>query len=252
MAFGPRWSLGYANTAMSLTDAPDAQARLSRFIDTAVPPRCADQCLSLRLGLQQHRQTALRLHLESEQVSRSEALVRKFSRGGHPARRQHQALPARRSPGVRGGQRCAGASSVNSGTGGPCVGQFWDGEGAHIDFTHPAGIAWWQRSLQRQLLDYGITSAGTTTTNTRSGTRTAQSHGFGTPIPIARSRPLHALLMTRATHRGAGRRYAPDERVFTVTRAGPAGHQRYAQTWVGDNTTSWHTLALEPSHGAHR
>src|SRR5438477_584605 len=33
MAFGPRWSLGYANTAMSLTDAPDAQTRLAEFAD---------------------------------------------------------------------------------------------------------------------------------------------------------------------------------------------------------------------------
>src|SRR5207245_10347004 len=36
MAFGPRWSLGYANTAMSLTDAPDAQARLAEFADQAI------------------------------------------------------------------------------------------------------------------------------------------------------------------------------------------------------------------------
>ena len=27
-----------------------------------------------------------------------------------------------------------------------------------------------------------------------------------------------------------------------MTRAGPPGIQRYAQTWSGDNTTSWHTL----------
>ena len=30
--------------------------------------------------------------------------------------------------------------------------------------------------------------------------------------------------------------------MFTVTRAGPPGIQRYAQTWSGDNTTSWATL----------
>jgi alpha-glucosidase len=36
MAFGPRWSLGYANTAMSLTDAPDAQVRLAEFAERAV------------------------------------------------------------------------------------------------------------------------------------------------------------------------------------------------------------------------
>jgi alpha-glucosidase len=58
-----------------------------------------------------------------------------------------------------------------------------------------------------------------------------------------RSRPLHALLMTRATfeaqqaHAGA-----TNEPTFTVTRAGPPGLQRYAQTWSGDNTTSWATL----------
>jgi alpha-glucosidase len=46
--------------------------------------------------------------------------------------------------------------------------------------------------------------------------------------------------MTRATHE-AQASYAPDERVFTVTRRA-AGNQRYAQTWSGDNTTSWDTL----------
>ena len=30
--------------------------------------------------------------------------------------------------------------------------------------------------------------------------------------------------------------------MYTVSRAGPPGIQRYAQTWSGDNTTSWHTL----------
>jgi alpha-glucosidase len=47
--------------------------------------------------------------------------------------------------------------------------------------------------------------------------------------------------MTRATYEAQAARL-PGERVFTVTRAGPPGIQRYAQTWSGDNTTSWHTL----------
>jgi alpha-glucosidase len=52
---------------------------------------------------------------------------------------------------------------------------------------------------------------------------------------------LHALLMTRATSEAQAARF-PDERVYTITRAGPPGIQRYAQSWSGDNTTSWHTL----------
>ena len=77
--------------------------------------------------------------------------------------------------------------------------------------------------------------------NTKSGTTTANRTASASSLPIARSRPLHALLMTRATAE-AQAAHRPDERVYTVTRAGPPGIQRYAQTWSGDNTTSWHTL----------
>ncbi|MBP9906627.1 MAG: alpha-glucosidase, partial [Rhodoferax sp.] len=69
----------------------------------------------------------------------------------------------------------------------------------------------------------------------------AQCHGFGQAMPIHRARPLHALLMTRATFEAQGRR-VPSLENFTVTRGGPPGIQRYAQTWSGDNTTSWQTL----------
>jgi alpha-glucosidase len=70
---------------------------------------------------------------------------------------------------------------------------------------------------------------------------TGVTHAQGTKLPIHRSRSLHALLMTQATYE---RQQAaqPDERVYTITRAGPPGLQRLAQTWSGDNTTSWHTL----------
>jgi alpha-glucosidase len=52
--------------------------------------------------------------------------------------------------------------------------------------------------------------------------------------------------MTRATYeaqrahlKAQGR---DDEPTFTVTRAGPPGIQRYAQTWTGDNRTDWANL----------
>jgi alpha-glucosidase len=73
----------------------------------------------------------------------------------------------------------------------------------------------------------------------------ACSAGWGQAMAIHRSRPLHALLMTRATFEAqqAYREQAGlSEPQFTVTRAGPPGIQRYAQTWSGDNTTSWPTL----------
>jgi alpha-glucosidase len=47
--------------------------------------------------------------------------------------------------------------------------------------------------------------------------------------------------MTRAS-RAAQIEHAPDKRPFVVTRSGCVGMHRYAQTWSGDNATSWETL----------
>lgn len=60
-------------------------------------------------------------------------------------------------------------------------------------------------------------------------------------IPISMARPLQTLLMAHASLT-ATQTYNPDERPFLLTRAGCPGIQRYAQTWSGDNGTSWHTL----------
>ena len=51
--------------------------------------------------------------------------------------------------------------------------------------------------------------------------------------------------MTRSTFEAQlnwQRQHNSEDHAFTVTRAGPPGIQRYAQTWSGDNTTSWDTL----------
>jgi alpha-glucosidase len=47
--------------------------------------------------------------------------------------------------------------------------------------------------------------------------------------------------MLRAS-REAQVEHAPKKRPFLVTRSGAAGMQRYAQTWSGDNPTSWESL----------
>ena len=47
--------------------------------------------------------------------------------------------------------------------------------------------------------------------------------------------------MTRASFEETAA-FVPHERPYSITRAGCPGVQRYAQTWSGDNTTSWETL----------
>ena len=239
MAFGPRWSLGYANTAMSLADAPDAQARLTGFIDDAARHDIPISAFHFGSGYSSIGPRRYVFTWNRSKFPEPDALVERFRRAqirlvanikpclldDHPA----FAEVARRGAFVNSAQNAA-----------PSLSRFWDGEGAHVDFTHPQGVRWWQQSLTRELLDYGI--LGWNDNNEYEiWDEQAASHGFGQPIPIERSRPLQALLMTRATYEAQAARF-PDERVFTVTRAGPPGIQRYAQTWSGDNTTSWHTL----------
>jgi alpha-glucosidase len=239
MAFGPRWSLGYANTAMSLADAPDAQARLSQFIDDAARHDVPISAFHFGSGYSSRGKRRYVFTWNREKFPDPRALVRQFERAGmhlvanikpcllddHPAYAQVE------------GER---AFVKHAGTAAPCVGQFWDGEGAHVDFTSEGGVRWWQQSLRRELLEYGI--LGWNDNNEYEiWDDDGESAGFGTPLPIARSRPLQPLLMTRATF-DAQAAHAGDRRTFTVTRAGPPGIQRYAQTWSGDNTTSWHTL----------
>ena len=94
--------------------------------------------------------------------------------------------------------------------------------------------------FDEQILDVGV-DAGNDNNEYEIWDEDAVAHGFGEAMPMARARPLHALLMTRATAE-AQARHAPGRRVYTITRAGAPGIQRYAQTWTGDNTTSWRTL----------
>jgi alpha-glucosidase len=60
-------------------------------------------------------------------------------------------------------------------------------------------------------------------------------------MPATALRPLHALLMARAS-RAAQLEHAPGEQPYVVTRSGPTGLHRYAQTWTGDNRTEWKSL----------
>jgi alpha-glucosidase len=239
MAFGPRWSLGYANTAMSLADAPDAQVRLSRFIDDATRHDVPISAFHFGSGYSSIGKRRYVFTWNEGKFPDPRALVDKFARAGMRLVANIKPCLLDDHPAYR--EVAAARAFVNhAGNGEPCVGQFWDGQGAHVDFTHPSGIEWWQRSLERQLLALGI--LGWNDNNEYEiWDQDGESHGFGTPIPIARSRPLHALLMTRATFE-AQAKHDTGERVFTVTRAGPPGIQRYAQTWSGDNTTSWETL----------
>jgi alpha-glucosidase len=236
----PRWSLGFAQTAMGLTDAADAQAQLSGFIDRCQDERVPISAFHFGSGYSSRGPRRYVFTWNREKFPDPRALTAKFRQHGmrlvanikpcllddHPAYDQ---------------VRAQHGFVHDAATGEPVVDQFWDGVGGYLDFTAPAGVAWWQQGLADQLLDYGFDTGWNDNNEYGVMDDAAQCHGFGSSLPLHRARPLQALLMTRASFE-AQARHRPAEVPFSVTRAGSPGIQRYAQTWSGDNTTSWATL----------
>ena len=101
----------------------------------------------------------------------------------------------------------AGSFIVGGDDHAPLKSQFWDGEGAHVDSTNPAGLAWWNAGITRQVLDYGVDVAGWNDNNEYGlWDDDAICAGFGEPTPLMLLRPVQALLMTRATREAQLRR----------------------------------------------
>ncbi len=238
----PRWSLGYAQTAMGLADAPDAQQQLDNFITRTAAEGIPCSAFHYGSGYSSRGKRRYVFTWNSDKFPDPKALNARFQSEG-------MRLVANIKPCLLDDHpafdevRAQGGFVQDATSGKPVVEQFWDGVGSHLDFTHPAVIAWWQKSLKEQVLDFGIDAGWNDNNEYAVMDDDARCHGFGQPMPLHRARPLHGLLMTRATFE-AQAAHATDktEPVFTVTRGGPPGLQRYAQTWTGDNTTSWDAL----------
>ena len=235
-ALPPRWTLGYAQTTMALADEPQAQAAIAAFID-----RCAAEAIPISSfhfgsGYTSIGPKRYVFNWNTQKFPDAAGLMRRFHAAGmhvvanlkpcllddHPAYAEVQDKSVRTEAG-------------------PVITQFWDGEGAHLDFTNPGAVRWWQDGLQRQVLEVGIEAGWNDNNEYGLWDEAATCEGFGHPVPLELVRQVQPLLMTRATLERQ-REAQPGRRAFTVTRAGCPGIQRYAQTWSGDNTTSWETL----------
>ena len=135
----------------------------------------------------------------------------------------------------------AAGAFVTAGDGTPSTAHFWGGTGASLDFTDPAARTFWQTRLARDVLDAGFEGVWNDNNEMELVDETATLDGDGRPLPAMAVRPLQALLMTRAS-RATQLERRPDEIPYCISRAGPLGIGAVAETWTGDNATSWHTL----------
>ncbi len=240
-ALPPRWSLGYLGSTMAYTDAPNAQEELRRFVDLCAHHDIPCDLFHLSSGYSMDEDGRRYVFTwNRSRVPDPHAMTGYFHDAGiHVAANIKPCLltthPRYAEVAALGGFiRAAGADK-------PEINIFWGGDGSHLDFTNPVGYAWWQENVRTQLLDYGVDSTWNDNNEFSVWDDDARCHGFDGPQTLSQIRPLQTLLMVRASWE-AQQAARPDERPFVLTRAGCPGVQRYAQTWTGDNATSWHTL----------
>ncbi len=239
-AFMPRWSFGYSGSTMAYTDAPNAQEQLWGFIDLIRKHDIPCDSFHLSSGYSSINGKRYVFNWNYDKIPNPAAMAQSFADADlklianikpcmlqdHP-RYQEAAL--------------AQLFIKDSQSGRPERSSFWDDEGSNLDFTNPDTVQWWRDNVSAQLLGFGIEHTWNDHNEFEVWDREAKANGFGAPIDIALIRPVQAMLMNRASLE-AQKAYAPDKRPYLITRSGGTGIQRYAQTWTGDNLTSWETL----------
>jgi alpha-glucosidase len=240
----PRWTLGYAQTAMGLADSANAQEMLSSFIDECQYHQVPISAFHYGSGYSSRGKQRYVFTWNTSKFPNPEEVNAKFHAAGmkvvanlkpcllddHPA---YKVLAEQ------------GAFIEHEASHQPVVEPYWDGQGSHLDFTCEQAVKWWQSQLKTQILQRGIDVGWNDNNEYAIQAEDAISAGMGASLPMHRSRPLHGLLMTRATfesQKAHAQETSQADLAFTITRAGPPGIQRYAQTWSGDNTTSWASL----------
>ena len=130
---------------------------------------------------------------------------------------------------------------MDAATGKPFLERYWGGMASFVDFSSPDGRRMWKKYMTQQLLDYGMPAIWDDNNEFELSGPEALCAGDGAPVPAIELKPVFANLMAR-TAVEAIREHSPTHRPYILSRSGYAGIQRYAQTWAGDNDTSWKSL----------
>lgn len=241
MILPPRWSLGYLGSTMTYTEAPNAQEQLKQFVDLCREHRIPCDMFHLSSGYGSTNEGKRYVfNWNRQKVPDPKALVDYFHQAG--IRLAANIKPCLLTSHPRYDEVAdLGGFIQTAEADGPQLNAFWGGQGSHVDFTNPAGYDWWKQQVLDRLLTFGIDATWNDNNEYPIWDDEARCNGFGRPIRINLIRPLHALLMARSSWE-AQQEARPDERPYLISRSGCPGIQRYAQTWSGDNSTSWNTL----------
>ncbi len=241
MVLPPRWSLGYLGSTMTYTEKENAQEELGRFVDLCGEHRIPCDLFHLSSGYTTGDDGKRYVfNWNTSRIPDPRAMVGRFRRGG--IRLTGNIKPCLLTTHPRYDEVAAMRGFVEEAErDAPHVTPFWGGAGSYLDFTNPGTYDWWKTSVAGHVLAYGIDSTWNDNNEYEIWNGACRCRGFGRETEIAHLRPVMTLLMNKASYE-AQREAAPGKRPYLISRSGCPGLQRYAQTWTGDNYTSWESL----------
>ena len=249
-AFPPRWSLSYSGSAMQYTEAQDAEARLAGFLMQLREHEIPCGSFHLSSGYTNENGKRYVFTWDKSRFPDPARLSRRFAEAGIRLIANIKPAMLNDHPRFAEVEAFRGFIRDSEDETRPHLAQFWGGKAAYLDFTNPQTSAWWGREVKAQLLDLGIAATWNDNNEFEIWDDGARANAGGHGGTIACLRPVQTGLMLRASKLAQCER-APSKRSFLVSRSGGPGMQRYAQTWTGDNFTSWKTLRynLRMGHG---
>ncbi len=122
------------------------------------------------------------------------------------------------------------------------IGKWWGGDGVFWDYTNADARDIWKEYLKENLIKVGTDSIWNDNCEYDGLMDRDSVVSFdGKESTIGALKPLMANLMCMLSNEAIAENDSK-KRPYSVCRAGASGIQRYAQTWCGDNYTSWKTL----------
>ncbi|MBR7072338.1 MAG: DUF5110 domain-containing protein [Eubacterium sp.] len=235
-ALPPKWSFDYCASTMAYTDAPNSYELMLGFIEKLKEYDLSCRGFYLSSGYTSIGNQRCVFNWNYEKFPDPAEFIRVFRENGieiipnikpsflvtHP---MYKELTEK-------------GLFVKQPDGEPFVTQLWDNLGSYLDFTNPEAVDFWQSQVEEKLLDFGIRA--TWNDNNEFDIKDPDAVAFSGEKACS-IRPKLTELMVKASFEAQTKKY-PDIRPFLSTRSGSASVRQYAQTWSGDNYTSFKNL----------
>lgn len=235
----PKWSFDYCASTMAYTDSENAESEMYAFLDKVKKLNISCSGFYLSSGYTSIGNQRCVFNWNKNKFPDPERFITDFKHEGINIIPNIKPAFLTTHPMYDGIARRGLFVKNEDGT--PFVTQFWDGLGSYLDFTNEEAFKFWSDEVNEELLSNGARATWNDNNEFDIKDSSAVAMGFDGEVKASQIRPDFTYLMVLASYEAQVKKNG-GERPFLSTRSGSVGVRRLAQTWSGDNYTSFHDL----------